>query len=304
MIFNKLISLIVLSSVLVSCANKDVVSESFKRQNYLLPKTEGYIDSITRISTGFNISREALVFNDGRYLTKHNSSHNAFMFSKNGQNFLIDTGMAKDGKEQMQEFSFPLRKLLDYTPLLSVKEKLEKKNVRISKCFITHLHFDHASAIKDFKNDASFVIHADELKLALSDKADIGFIKSMYSMPDISWETLNFTERPYGPFKRYVDYFKDGSLIIVELPGHTEGSIGLILNFKSYRIFMLGDSVWTINEVITNNNKSTLASWIVDHDNDRTEETIELLHNIWMANGDIRFVPAHDLKASIFMDKL
>ncbi len=289
--------------VLVSCSKQQIITTEFHPEKYKLPKRSKQYISVKRIQTGHNLSAESLVKKDGRTNINHYSSHQAFLLERSGKKYLIDTGMSKDGKDQLKKISLPFRALLDYEEDGDVSSKYKKE---IDGIFVTHMHFDHVSALKDLstKNKTKIYVHAEEYKSAMSDVPPFGYIPEQYNSKDLNWNILELKNIPYGPFSRFKDFFDDGSLLIVELPGHTPGSIGLIINTIETRIFMVGDAVWTIDEVIENGSKSTLASYLVDENHPQTKKTVELLHDIWMANPGLRIVPAHDLKASIFIDAI
>ncbi|KXT79655.1 hypothetical protein STRDD11_02245 [Streptococcus sp. DD11] len=48
---------------------------------------------------------------------------------------------------------------------------------------------------------------------------------------------------PYGPFRKSIDIFQDGSLILLPLIGHSAGQMGLIVNCsESERYFLCVDA--------------------------------------------------------------
>ncbi|EQC43855.1 MBL fold metallo-hydrolase [Bacteriovorax sp. Seq25_V] len=295
--------LLFLVLLLTSCSKSMVVNKSFDQKKYKFPKrSENYV-SLSRVQTGHNLSAESLVMDQGRNNINHYSIHQAFLIEKNNHRILIDTGMSKDGKAQLREIPQPFRSLLDYTEDGDVNSKYPRD---LEAIFITHMHFDHVSAIKDLAENkkTKIFISNEEFESAMAEKPPFGYIPLQYDSKDLKWEKIKFTEKTYGPFPRYFDYLGDGTIIIVELPGHTKGSIGILVNTQETRVFLVGDAVWSIEEVISQKSKSKLASYLVDEDKEQTLKTIKLLHNIWMANADTRIVPAHDLKASIFINSI
>jgi glyoxylase-like metal-dependent hydrolase (beta-lactamase superfamily II) len=45
---------------------------------------------------------------------------------------------------------------------------------------------------------------------------------------------------------RVCDYWDDGSLLLVDLPGHAAGQIGCLLRTKTQRLFYLADACWDL----------------------------------------------------------
>src|SRR5207245_2506867 len=56
--------------------------------------------------------------------------------------------------------------------------------------------------------------------------------------------TLRFELTPYETFDESADLYKDGSVVVVPLRGHTPGSVGIFVNLSpARRLFYVGDSV-------------------------------------------------------------
>ena len=56
--------------------------------------------------------------------------------------------------------------------------------------------------------------------------------------------TLRFEPTPYETFEESADLYKDGSVVVVPLRGHTPGSVGIFVNLSTMRhLFYVGDAV-------------------------------------------------------------
>lgn len=279
---------------IASCSAPPLVTNNFDPKPFLLPsKTQATIQML-RFETGYNLSRENLVMQDGRNSVSHYSTHSAYLLTKNGKNYLIDTGLGQNAKEQFQEFPAYARPFFGFEQSKTIKEQIG--SLKIDGIFFTHLHFDHASGAEDF-GAVDIFTSKDEFEQMKNDTKMV-FIKSQMDADFLKWNFLKLENHSYGPFTKSLDFFGDGSLVIVDLGGHTKGSLGYIVNTKSGRFFMVGDAVWTIDQIISNKNKSYLASLLVDDHHENTEQMRLLLHNIWMSNGDLKIIPSHDLKAN------
>lgn len=84
----------------------------------------------------------------------------------------------------------------------------------------THLHMDHTGALGHFP-DATVVVHARELEVARAVDSPIGpgYIRADYDRPELRWK----------PVDGDVDLFGDGTVRMLETPGHSAGHMSLLL---------------------------------------------------------------------------
>lgn len=101
----------------------------------------------------------------------------------------------------------------------------------------SHLHFDHAGALKRFAHATTFV-GAEELAYARSPER---FASTWFRATDFADEHgIRWHELPGDH-----DVFGDGSVIALHLPGHTPGSLALQIRLPSRTIVLSGDVVHT-----------------------------------------------------------
>jgi len=93
----------------------------------------------------------------------------------------------------------------------------------LSLIVMTHLHFDHASALCDFPA-ATVLVSAPEWAAAHGRYLFMhGYVPAQLS-PAPSYRTIEFEPGAQGdPFAHALDVFGDGSLRLVFTPGHTRG---------------------------------------------------------------------------------
>jgi len=73
-----------------------------------------------------------------------------------------------------------------------------------------------------------------------------GYVLAAYAkaLPSPSTPTLQFEPKPYETFDESTDLYRDGSVVVVPLRGHTPGSVGIFVNLsRTRRFFYVGDSV-------------------------------------------------------------
>ncbi|KAI0629942.1 Metallo-hydrolase/oxidoreductase [Trametes polyzona] len=130
----------------------------------------------------------------------------------------------------------------------TVDESLRKGGLdpeSVKTVFISHLHFDHVGDSSAFPN-ATFILggEAEDL-LAHAYPVDPDSLCSQTSVPLSRTRFLSkeFTES-IGPFPRAYDYFGDGSMYIIDSPGHLPGHINVLArtNATGSWIYLAGDT--------------------------------------------------------------
>ena len=99
----------------------------------------------------------------------------------------------------------------------------------------THLHIDHTGALGHFPN-ATIVVHARELDAARAaeDPMATGYVRADYDRPELRW-------RPGGG---ELDLFGDGTVRLLETPGHSAGHMSLLLELeKTGPVLLTADAV-------------------------------------------------------------
>ena len=92
--------------------------------------------------------------------------------------------------------------------------------------------------------------------------------------------------------------FRDGSIVLVPFSGHAPGAIGMFVNLKSgKRVFLSGDTTWTLEGFQIPAHKFWVSSLLVDHDKNETERAILKVHRLMQEYPGMVIVPTHDDKA-------
>jgi N-acyl homoserine lactone hydrolase len=113
---------------------------------------------------------------------------------------------------------------------------------------MTHLHFDHASALSDFP-EATVLLTRQEWEAAWSRAPGMHGYSRAQLDPRPSYQTLEFA--PAGPgagdaFEQTLDVFGDGSLTLAFTPGHTHGHLSLIVRLREREALLTGDAAYTL----------------------------------------------------------
>ncbi len=157
-----------------------------------------------------------------------------------------------------------------------------------------HLHWDHASGVEDFENIPVWTGPAERTGAILSGNKK-GYLQSQFDGADINWQTIDYTETPYLNYDKSFDFFKDGTVILVPMKGHTEGSVGLFLNMGGNRnYFFSGDTTWSLEGFQRPAHKHALMRAFVDGDIDALEYEIKRVNALMEYQPSLIVIPAHD----------
>jgi N-acyl homoserine lactone hydrolase len=105
---------------------------------------------------------------------------------------------------------------------------------------MTHLHYDHASAVADFPQ-ATFIVDADEWRAARSGGFTKGYAPKLFGHP-FDWREIDFDDPrvdSFATFGRSVDLFGDGAIRLLSTPGHSKGHMSVLLRLESGRELLL-----------------------------------------------------------------
>lgn len=241
---------------------------------------------------------EALTVSGGRWLQERNLVHNAVLIEHPQGRFLFDTGLGRETDAAFAHNNWINRKLLAYRHLDPARDQLEKAGYTINDIdFIipSHLHWDHVGGLPDFPG-----IQVKILPGALEEAREHGMppaflVEQLAGERD--WYILQLEDMPYQGFPRSLDLFNDQRLILVDLSGHTAGQVGLFVNLDSgKRLFLIGDTSWTLRGVETNQTRPSVVQWTshVDSDPEQNRRQLALIHQLQNRDPELIIVPAHD----------
>ena len=102
---------------------------------------------------------------------------------------------------------------------------------------LTHLHTDHASGLRMLKNAKHIIVSEEEIRD--TQKYPIRYVKSMWK--DVSFEPFAFSDTGVGPVGRSCDLFGDGSVEMIQIPGHTSGLTAVKVNVGEKYVLLFSD---------------------------------------------------------------
>lgn len=107
----------------------------------------------------------------------------------------------------------------------------------LSYVILTHLHTDHASGLRMVKAAKHIIVSEEEIQD--TKKYPIRYAKSMWD--GISFEPFQFSDTGIGPVGRSLDLFNDGSVELIQIPGHTSGLTAVKINVSGKYVLLFSD---------------------------------------------------------------
>jgi glyoxylase-like metal-dependent hydrolase (beta-lactamase superfamily II) len=171
---------------------------------------------------------------------------------------LVDTGLhpsiATDGWENfgklVSRFAKPRLK-----PGADLPAQLRARGVdpaEVGVVLLTHLHYDHASAISEFPK-STFVLSEAEWNAATTGHNPTlnGYRPAHYDYA-FDYRTVDFDRSgidSYATFGRTFDLFGDGSVRLAFTPGHSAGHMSVIAHLKNRDFVIGGDAIYTYRQL-------------------------------------------------------
>jgi len=142
-------------------------------------------------------------------------------------------------------FRFAVRERVE--PEEEIGPQLEQLGIRpgdVRWVVMTHLHTDHAGGLHHFAN-AEILVSRAEIKYAA------GLRGRLRGYPNEQWPAwfdptlLELEPEPFASFPQSLRLTEAGDVILVPVPGHTPGQIGVLVRDRDHTVLLAGDSSYT-----------------------------------------------------------
>ena len=123
-----------------------------------------------------------------------------------------------------------------------VDERLAAMGIKTSDVdavLLTHLDCDHANGIVQVKDAKRFVVAADEVRFASKVANRVRYNKDWWGMVELNEIEWNDDK---GPFGKLYDPLGDGSIQLINIPGHADGLFAVkVINKKGKFVLLFSD---------------------------------------------------------------
>jgi glyoxylase-like metal-dependent hydrolase (beta-lactamase superfamily II) len=99
----------------------------------------------------------------------------------------------------------------------------------VRKVVISHLHQDHIGGLAELRHADIYVSDVEWRSLASPLALLNGLMRNHLDLPGLKWTRVAFNGAGLGPFDATYDLMSDGSMILLPTPGHTGGSMSLLM---------------------------------------------------------------------------
>jgi len=106
----------------------------------------------------------------------------------------------------------------------------------------SHLHEDHIGGLRELSGSKPMVSAAEWAELAEPAPELRGFLTSHIQIPGLKWHQFSLeptSDAALDPFTESLDVLGDGSLTLLPTPGHTAGSVSLLIRRTGRRSLLL-----------------------------------------------------------------
>jgi glyoxylase-like metal-dependent hydrolase (beta-lactamase superfamily II) len=176
---------------------------------------------------------------------------------------------------------------------------------------LSHLHADHVAGSRDF-SQATLYCHPHSWRF-ISNNGRFALARKGYLprlLPDDFETRCRFVSEYAVPLSELFeceaplndlwanelwanDLFSDGSIYLVDLPGHASGHVGMLCRLAERWLFLLADACWLLSNLQPGHEPHAFASLIFS-DTTAFNETLASLQYYYRNTRDtVDFVPSH-----------
>ncbi len=263
---------------------------------------DGRISSVTWMTTGFIQTKERFLIPGGGMGQMDMPVGFALLEHPVNGLGLFDTGLTQVFYGATRKMPFRLFRMI--TPMRHIRSAAQQvvalgKDIQDVKWIVvSHFDYDHVGGLGDFPA-ARIICHPQGWK-SVRGKTGLAALKAR-SIPDFLSTDLeqrlefvsDFPDPAPSPLEWGKDLFSDGSVLLVDLPGHAPGHLGMIFKTEDAVWFFVGDAVWSIAAL--RSPKDGFAHRLTSVDGAATRRTRAMLRQVMDSPFDesLRIVPTH-----------
>ena len=171
----------------------------------------------------------------------------------------------------------------------------------VTHVVVTHLHADHVGGLRDFPS--ARVVVARRAVDEIARVRGVGRLRRGLApvlLPDDLAERLldpmtlpRADDADLEPLGGARDLLGDGTVVVVPLPGHATGHLGVLVRTATRDVLLIGDAAWD-RRAVTHRELPAPVVRLLSADWPRYTRTIDALHRLAERRPDLIVLPAHD----------
>ncbi|MGD1348653.1 MBL fold metallo-hydrolase [Mycobacterium seoulense] len=226
------------------------------------------------------------------------NSMTSFIVSHADATFIVDPAVCRDVERRVisqlpSVLRVAVRPPADTVPTITALTRLSEAPP-LDFALPTHAHWDHVSGLLDLPDLPVHLHRIERNWIGSGPVAPVGGVRdSLRGRPVVDYE---LDGPPVLTFTRSRDLFGDQSVLLVDLPGHTPGSVGVLAHTGRGWILIAGDAAWHALQIEKVRQKSGYPGVLVDEDRDEAFRTLQRLH---LARHAVTIIPTHDHQAAL-----
>lgn len=110
----------------------------------------------------------------------------------------------------------------------------------IKAVLVTHFDADHVAGLRSVSNAQRIIVPEDEAYWSVRAKYRIRQMRELWET--VGYERLFYRGYQLGPMNRAIDITGDESIMMISLPGHTDGQAGLMIRECGKYVLIAADA--------------------------------------------------------------